>query len=68
MVVLPAWAMWSQIIGWFKAENWLLVGIGMAIEILQIWMIAEACLTWRAAKGVPPEPLPPLAAVAEATK
>lgn len=60
MVVLPAWAMWSQIFDWAGAGNWLLVGIGVLIEVLQIWMLAEGVMMWRKAKGVLPAPLPPL--------
>ena len=60
MVVLPAWAMWSQIIGWYKLEKWLLVTIGVVIEILQIWMIVEGVIMWNKAKGVLPQPLPAL--------
>lgn len=67
MVILPAWAMTSQIIGWVQDQNWLLAGIGIAIEVLQVWMIVEATLTWKAAKGTPPEPLPPLPAHAAVT-
>lgn len=60
MIVLPAWAMWSQIFGWIGVGNWLLVGIGIVIEVLQVWMIAEGIRMWKKAKGVPPEPLPAL--------
>lgn len=63
MLGLPAWAMWWQIFGWFKQENWLLVGVGGAIEVLQMWMVLEGALMWRRAKGVLPAPLPPLPAV-----
>jgi carbon starvation protein len=65
MVVLPMWAMWSQIFGWFRDSNWLLVGVGVAIEVLQIWMLVEAVLMWNKAKGVLPQPLPPLPSPAE---
>jgi len=63
MVVLPAWAMWSQIIGWSRTGNWLLVALGIVIEVLQIWMIVEGAIMWRKARGVLPAPLPPLAAL-----
>ena len=61
MLVLPAWAMVHNIV--FKyapAGQWLLVGMGVLVELLQVWLIAEAVLMWRRAKGVLPEPLPPL--------
>ena len=62
MVVLPAWAMISQIAGWLSQEtiDWRLVGIGLFIEVLQVWMIVEGLLMWNRAKGILPEPLPPL--------
>jgi len=60
MLVLPAWAMFYQIYGWYQLENWLLVGVGLAVEALQIWMVIEGVLMWKRAKGVLPEPLPPL--------
>lgn len=60
MVVLPAWAMCSQILGWMETGNWLLVVIGVFVEILQVWMIIEGFLMWNRAKGVLPAPLPPL--------
>jgi carbon starvation protein len=60
MVVLPAIAMWMNIANWYKAENWLLVAVGLLIEFLQAWMILEGFLMWNKAKGVMPDPLPPL--------
>jgi len=60
MIVMPAWAMVHQVADWYRAGNWLLFGIGIAVELLQAWMIVEALVMWRAARGVPPEPLPPL--------
>ena len=62
MVVLPAWAMISQIVGWLRQDvvDWRLVGIGLFIEVLQAWMIVEGLLMWNRAKGILPEPLPPL--------
>ena len=62
MIVLPAWAMISQIVGWLQADviDWRLVGIGLFIEFLQAWMIVEGLLMWNRAKGILPEPLPPL--------
>lgn len=64
MVLLPAWAMWSQILGWYNAGNGLLVTIGVAIEALQIWMIVEGLIMWNTARGVLPQPLPPLQPIA----
>ncbi len=61
MVLMPAWAMIHQISAWMEQGNWLLFGIGIAVELLQFWMLAEGFLMWQNAKGVMPEPLPPLA-------
>ena len=60
LLVLPAWAMWIQIIGWVRNGTWELVALGLVIETLQIWMIIEGILMWKKAKGVLPAPLPPL--------
>jgi carbon starvation protein len=70
MIVMPAWAMVLQIYGWFNlanpaaGPNWLLIGIGIMVEALQVWMLIEGLLMWNRAKGVLPEPLPPLHAAA----
>lgn len=60
MVVLPAWAMIYQIAGFYQNGQWLLFGMGIVVECLQVWMIIEGALMWRRAKGILPEPLPPL--------
>jgi carbon starvation protein len=60
MLVLPAWAMSIQIKEFYEAGNWLLFGVGLFVEALQVWMIVEGVTMWRKAKGVLPEPLPPL--------
>ncbi len=60
MVILPAVAMWMNIAGWVRAENWLLVGVGLLIELIQFWMLVEGFLMWKKAHGVLPEALPPL--------
>lgn len=64
MLILPGLAMGLNIFvgeGSFLAkENWLLVGIGVATLLLQIWMIVEAALAWPKAKGVIEEQLAPL--------
>jgi hypothetical protein len=60
MVVLPAVAMWINIANWYDEDNWLLVGVGIVIEIIQFWALLEGALMWKKAKGVLPEPLPAL--------
>jgi len=60
MVILPAWAMTYQIVGFYNDWDWLLVGLGVFVECLQVWMIIEGILMWQRARGVLPSPLPPL--------
>jgi len=60
MVGLPAWAMIHQIVKVWRVENQLLFYFGIGVEILQVWMIVEAAIMWRKARGVLPAPLPPL--------
>ncbi len=67
MIVLPAWAMVHQILSFYREQNWLLVVIGLFVECLQVWLVAEGVFLWKRAKGVLPQPLPPLRrAMAEA--
>lgn len=55
MLILPAWAMLYQIFiaaigsdtSWIEQERWLLVGIGSTTILLEIWMIAEALISWK---------------------
>ncbi|MFC5051497.1 carbon starvation protein A [Rubritalea spongiae] len=55
MLILPAWAMLYQIFvaaigsdqSWIEQGRWLLVGIGSATIILEIWMIVEALISWK---------------------
>jgi carbon starvation protein len=65
MVILPAWAMVRNVIQWHGEGKWLLVSIGTAVLLLEAWMIAEAALMWRKARGVLPEALPPLKPASE---
>jgi carbon starvation protein len=62
MIILPIWAMSIQMVGWYNADkpNWLLLGIGGGVMLLQVWMIIEALIIWPKAKGVLEEQLPPL--------
>ena len=60
MLIVPGWAMIEQIGKWYAAEKHLLVGFGLTIQLVQVWIIFEGVRMWRRAKGVPPTPLPPL--------
>jgi hypothetical protein len=53
MLVIPAWALGAQVFtgtgaedAWIAQERWLLVGIGLAMLLLECWMILEAALLW----------------------
>lgn len=67
MLIMPAWALWWQMFigsedfpAWFKADdpNWMLIVIGVATGLLEIWMIIEAVLLWPKAKDVLEPQLP----------
>lgn len=60
MIIIPAWALFLQIKGWIGVKNWMLAIIGGLVLALQIWMVIEALIMWRKARGVMPEPLPAL--------
>ncbi len=64
MLVMPPWAMGWQMFnsesGWYVKQNYLLLSIGGAVMVLQVWMVIEGLLVWRKAKGVLEEALPPL--------
>ena len=60
MVALPAWAMSINVFNWVAKHNWLLAAIGSAVLLLEAWMVVEAALVWKSARGVLPEALPPL--------
>ena len=64
MLVMPTWALLWQMFnthnGWFLQKNYLLLGFGGVILLLQAWMVIEAVLIWPTGKGVLEEALPPL--------
>jgi len=64
MLIMPPWAMaWKMFndeTGWLQAENYLLLSIGGAVILLQIWIVIEGLLVCRRARGVLEEALPPL--------
>jgi carbon starvation protein len=58
MLVMPMWAMiWQIFVGtldnpsWYSQGKWVLVGIGGATLLLEIWMIWEAVRLFPRAKG-----------------
>ncbi|MCA8997384.1 MAG: carbon starvation protein A [Planctomycetaceae bacterium] len=60
MLLMPAWALMIQVRGWLNTEAYMLAGFGIAILLLQLWMMVEGILLWRSAHGVLEEQLPPL--------
>jgi carbon starvation protein len=64
MLFLPAWAMlWNMFNGergWLWDGKYLLFGFGVAVMILQVWMVLEAFLMFPRTRGVLEEALPPL--------
>jgi len=56
MLIMPMWAMCAQLFvgenSWIHKGNWLVVGIGLATILLEIWMIIEAWLLLPRVRGV----------------
>ncbi len=44
MIIITIWAMLLNIQKFYDSSNWLLLSIGLAVFILQIWMIIESAL------------------------
>ncbi len=65
MLVLPIWGLTWQMFhpqfGWWGQGNFLLLGIGITVLSVQIWIVAEGLMIWRQTRGVLEEALPPLA-------
>jgi len=53
MLIMPAWAMLIELPRWWQAENpnFVLIGIGIATLVLELWMLIEAALLWPKVKG-----------------
>lgn len=53
MMLVPGWAMtYNLIYDWIPAGDYLLIGFGVGILALQIWIFIEGLLVWRKAHGV----------------
>jgi carbon starvation protein len=54
MLIMPAWAMLSDLPTWFNAENpnWVVITVGISTLLLEAWMLVEAIILWPKAKGV----------------
>ena len=62
MLVVPAWAMLSQVMGWWERGSYVLLFIALVTLALEIWMVWEASRMWTKAKGVIEEPFPDVSA------
>jgi carbon starvation protein len=54
MLIMPAWAMLSDLPTWFKEENpnWVVIVVGVSTLVLEAWMLVEAIILWPKVKGV----------------
>ncbi len=54
MLIVPAWAMLSELPGWLQAEkpNWVVIVVGIATLVLEAWMLVEAAILWPQVKGI----------------
>jgi carbon starvation protein len=60
MLIMPAWAMVLNMMHWASEGNYLLLGFGVVITALEIWMIIEGVLLLPKVQGVLEDTLPPL--------
>jgi carbon starvation protein len=48
MLLLPAWAMVYDLVNnWWPQRDYLLIGFGSFVLLLQAWMVGEAIPLWR---------------------
>ena len=54
MLIMPAWAMLSELPAWLRAENpnWVVIGVGITTLLLEAWMLIEAAILWPKVRGV----------------
>lgn len=54
MLVVPAWAMLSDLPKWLSAENpnWVVIIVGISTLALEAWMLVEAAILWPKVKGI----------------
>jgi carbon starvation protein len=54
MLIIPAWAMLTELPKWIntKDPNWVVIGIGISTLALEVWMLLEAVLMWPQVKGI----------------
>ncbi|MCG8652315.1 MAG: carbon starvation protein A [Pirellulales bacterium] len=54
MLIVPAWAMLSDLPKWWSADrpNWVIITVGVATIVLEVWMLIEAVILWPKVRGV----------------
>lgn len=62
MLIMPAWAMLTDVARWWNKGQYLLVGVAGLMLVLEAWLIVEAVLIWPKVKGILEQALPPLPA------
>ena len=62
MLLVPAWAMMTDVPKWLAAENpnWFVIFVGIATLALELWMVIEAVILWPKVKGVLEDHRPPV--------
>jgi carbon starvation protein len=60
MLVMPAWAMLSELSTWWQKDQWVLVFVAVATLALEAWLIFEAARLWPRVQGELEAALPPL--------
>ena len=64
MLIMPCWALLSDIQRWAAGGSWLLVGVGLGMIGLTAWVFLEGLVLWRRLRAIEPEnqaPPPPQA-------
>jgi carbon starvation protein len=51
MLVMTGWAMIVNLKGYLAAENWVLLAIGLAVCVLEVWMVIESVLVMQRVYG-----------------
>lgn len=54
MLIVPAWAMLSDLPQWLNDENpnWVVIVVGISTLVLEAWMLIEAVILWPKVKGI----------------
>ncbi len=53
MVLMTGWAMVLNLVRFYNGAKWLLFGVGLAVLVLEIWMIIESLIVLKKAYGEP---------------